>query len=396
MAANTAVRPSKSLKATKRSYKKAEAPVFQGIVKTFHLESIFTDDKDLALKTMGAIVLGYGFGIPFCKNMLTLSYPVQDELTREGESWASARYTNGRNDILFSAFWVIAFTYIRALFMKSYFTPLGKRLGIRGSKLERFEEQMYILVYYFISWTSGMYLMYKSPYWMDTDHYWVGYPHNKLSGEFKAYYLIQLGYWVQQFYVVNTDMKRKDYWAMLIHHVITCALIGGSYMAHLTRIGNAILVVMDVSDVFLAIPKVLKYQGYTTICDYLFGLFVVSWAITRHYLFPIIIMSLYNGPQKFLDMKWEPENDKFVNLNVQRGFLALLYSLEAVLCFWFLLIFKVIYKMFNGASADDNRSHDEDSEEETAEIDEKSTVQSGVDAKKASAPSLQRANGKKA
>ncbi|KAF9200190.1 sphingosine N-acyltransferase lag1 [Haplosporangium sp. Z 27] len=320
---------------------------------------------------MGAILLGYALGNTTCKNMVTLSYPVHDELTREGESWLNARYTAGLKDFMFSGFWIIAFTYIRALLMKSYFTPLGKYLGIRGSKLERFEEQMYILFYYAISWSSGMYLMYKSPHWMNTDHYWIGYPHNKITGEFKAYYLIQFGFWLQQIYVVNTDMKRKDYWAMLIHHFITCTLIGASYIFNLTRIGNAILVVMDVSDVFLAIPKILKYQGYSAICDYLFGLFVVSWAITRHYLFPIIIMSLYNKPQKFMDMKWEPEKGKYMDLTVQRGFLALLYGLEAVLCFWFLMIFKVIYKMFNGAAADDNRSHDEDSGEEDEVENEK-------------------------
>ncbi|KAF9992245.1 sphingosine N-acyltransferase lag1, partial [Entomortierella chlamydospora] len=155
MPTNTAVRPSKNLK-SKRPYKKAEAPVFQGIVKSLHLESIFTDDKDLALKAMGVILLGYGLGNSFCKNMVTLSYPVQDELTREGESWFTARFTNGPNDLIFTSFWIIAFTYIRALLMKSYFAPIGKRWGIRGSKLERFEEQMYILVYYAISWSSGM------------------------------------------------------------------------------------------------------------------------------------------------------------------------------------------------------------------------------------------------
>ncbi|ORY89582.1 TLC domain-domain-containing protein [Lobosporangium transversale] len=325
--------------------------------------------------------------------MLKLSYPVQDELTQPGESWLTARYTKGPNDLAFVAFWIIAFTYIRALFMKTYFTPLGKKLGIRGSKLERFEEQMYILVYYIISWCSGMYLMYNSPYWMNTDHYWIGYPHYKITGAFKAYYLIQFGYWLQQIYVVNTDMKRKDHLAMLIHHFITCTLIGWSYVTHLTRIGNAILVVMDVSDVFLAIPKVLRYQGYSAVCDYLFGLFVISWAITRHYLFPIIIMSLYNKPQMFLDMKWDPENHKYMSVNVQRAFLALLYGLEAVLCFWFLMIFKVIYKMFNGAPADDNRSHDEDSgEEETveSEVVEKRSVSSAASGTK------KRANGKKA
>ncbi|KAG0251748.1 sphingosine N-acyltransferase lag1 [Mortierella polycephala] len=383
MAKNTSARPNKDLKgATKRPQKKATAPVFQGFVKTLGLSKYFTDDKDLSLKIMGVILLGSALGNSYCRNMTTLSYPVQDELTRDDEGWLNARYYKGRNDLAFVSFWIIFFIYFRALVMKSYFNPMGKRLNIRGAKLERFEEQGYILVYYIVSWSIGMYLMYNSPHWMNTDHYWIGYPHHILSGEFKAYYLIQFGFWLQQIYVVNNDMKRKDYYAMLAHHFITCFLIGGSYAFHLTRIGNAILVVMDVSDVFLAIPKMLKYQGYTAICDYLFGLFVISWAITRHYLFPIIIMSLYHGPQTFLEMKWEPENEEFLSLNIQRGFLALLYGLEAVLCFWFLMIFKVIYKMFNGAAADDNRSHDEESEEEGVKGDDVQMEKLGVSAQK--------------
>ncbi|KAF9411045.1 sphingosine N-acyltransferase lag1, partial [Podila epigama] len=130
------------------------------------------------------------------------------------------------------------------------------------------------------------------------------------------------------------------------------------------------------------IPKMLKYQGYSTICDYLFGLFVISWGITRHYLFPIIIMSLYYGPQKFLDMAWEPAKGKLLNVTTQNAFLAFLFGLEAVLCFWFLMIFKVIYKMFNGAAADDNRSHDEESAEEIEEDIKNLAV--NADAKKAS------------
>ncbi|KAG0298342.1 sphingosine N-acyltransferase lag1 [Dissophora globulifera] len=401
MPTNTSTKPSKDLKPSrsKRPPKKAEAPVFQGVVKYFRLERLFRDDRDLSVKLIGAILAGSALGIPFCQKMTKLSYPVQDELTVPGESWVSARYVKGPNDLAFVAFWIIAFTYIRALFMKSLFTPLGKSLGIRGAKLERFEEQMYIMVYYAISWTSGMILLYNSPYWMNTDHYWIGYPHNKISGIFKTYYLVQFGFWMQQFYVLNTDMKRKDYWAMLAHHFITSALIGGSYSVHLTRIGHAILIVMDVADVFLAIPKILRYQGYTTICDYLFGLFVISWAYTRHYLFPIIIMSLYNKPQKFLDMKWEPESSKYLDPTVQNIFLGLLYGLEAVLCFWFLMIFKVIYKMFNGAQADDNRSHDEDSGEDEieSEIVEKLAVQGkGIGAEKDTTVLKQRNGGKKA
>ncbi|KAI8594485.1 hypothetical protein EDD21DRAFT_421669 [Dissophora ornata] len=160
MPPNTSTKPSKDLKAaaapTKRPRKKADAPVFQGIVKSLHLESLFKDDKDLSLKLIGSILLGAGFGNATLKSMTLLSYPVQDELTVPGESWLTALYTKGPKDLAFVAFWIIAFTYIRALFMKSYFNPMGRYLGIRGSKLERFEEQMYIIVYYVVSWTSGM------------------------------------------------------------------------------------------------------------------------------------------------------------------------------------------------------------------------------------------------
>ncbi|KAG9067953.1 sphingosine N-acyltransferase lag1 [Linnemannia hyalina] len=373
MAKNATRSQQKDPKVAKRSSKKATAPVFAGFVKTLGLQKFFRDDRDLAIKMVGSILLGSFLGNGVCRKMTSLSYPVQDELTIEGEPWYTARFTKGWDDLYLVGFWIIAFTYIRIAIMKSFLNPFGKKLGIRGSKLERFEEQGYIVFFYIISWSCGVALMYNSPHWLNTDHFWIGYPHNKPNGAFKAYYLIQFGFWLQQFYVLNTDMKRKDYMAMLIHHFITSALIGFSYIVHLTRIGNAILIVMDVSDVFLAVPKMLKYQGYTTICDVLFGLFVISWAYTRHYLFPIIIMSLYNGPQKFLDMEWAPEQDKYMSLNVQRGFLALLYGLEAVLCFWFLMIFKVIYKMFKGGAADDNRSHDEESEEEevSAEVVEK-------------------------
>lgn len=89
--------------------------------------------------------------------MTRLSYKVEDELSNSDDSWWNARYAKGVDDLWFVGFWIIAFTFIRAFVMKGYFNPLGRRLGIRGeAKLERFEEQGYILFYYAISWTCGM------------------------------------------------------------------------------------------------------------------------------------------------------------------------------------------------------------------------------------------------
>jgi acyl-CoA-dependent ceramide synthase len=116
---------------------------------TFHI-------SDMALKLAGSILIGSFLGNGVCRKMTTLQYPVKDELTVEGQPWYSARYTNGWDDLYFVGFWIIAFTYIRIAIMQSWLNPLGKKLGIRGSKLERFEEQGYIIFYYVISWTCGM------------------------------------------------------------------------------------------------------------------------------------------------------------------------------------------------------------------------------------------------
>ncbi|KAF9975664.1 sphingosine N-acyltransferase lag1 [Actinomortierella ambigua] len=346
----------------------ASEPCWGGVVHTFHLQKLFHDDRDLAFKALVTIIFGSVIGIPLFRKMLFMSYPVAEE--HEGKAankWFQSMYGKGRDDLYFVTFWIIVFTYFRMLVMKDVFYPLARKFGIRGSKIERFAEQGYIVLYYVVSWASGMTLMYNSPYWMNTDHYWIGFPFDKLTGAMKAYYLVQFAFWLQQFYVLHTDMKRRDHNAMLIHHIITSLLIGGSYYFHVTPIGNAILVIMDVADVFLAVPKMLKYIGFRVVCDVLFGLFVVAWAYTRHYLFVIVIRSLIYRSHLFMDMSWKPEENKMFTPVVKNGFVTLLVGLELVLCFWFLMILKVIYKMFNGASADDNRSHDEESELEEAD-----------------------------
>ena len=53
--------------------------------------------------------------------------------------------------------------------------------------------------------------------------------------------------------MVNIEKRRKDHVQMSVHHVITIALIVGSYACNLTRAGNVVLCLMDLSDIFLAV-----------------------------------------------------------------------------------------------------------------------------------------------
>jgi len=85
---------------------------------------------------------------------------------------------------------------------------------------------------------------------------WAEYPQVENSGDFKAYYLVELAFWLQQVFVLNIEARRKDFWQMLTHHLVTCALIFMSYTYNVTRVGNAIICVMDFSDILLSVPPI--------------------------------------------------------------------------------------------------------------------------------------------
>lgn len=97
--------------------------------------------------------------------------------------------------------------------------------------------------------------MYNSGYWFNYHELWVGWPNRELDGLFKWYYLVQFAFWLQQIVVVNIEERRKDYYEMFIHHIITSVLLFTSYGYHQAKVGNTILCLMDVADIFLPVSN---------------------------------------------------------------------------------------------------------------------------------------------
>lgn len=59
------------------------------------------------------------------------------------------RYAKGLQDLVFVAYHIIVFSFIRQFTLFNIIHPLGLRLGLkRGLKLERFGEQAYAVLYY--------------------------------------------------------------------------------------------------------------------------------------------------------------------------------------------------------------------------------------------------------
>lgn len=78
---------------------------------------------------------------------------------------------------------------------------------------------------------------------------WTNWPSREISGTMKFYFLTQWAFWVQQLLISLIEKQRKDHWMMMVHHLITIALVVASYSYHFTRVGNVTMIIMDVVDI---------------------------------------------------------------------------------------------------------------------------------------------------
>jgi acyl-CoA-dependent ceramide synthase len=180
-----------------------------------------------------------------------LAYPLD---TPAGEP---VQYGKGKADFAFVAFYTIVLSFTREFLMQRMIRPLAIRLGIlRKAKQARFMEQFYTAMYFAIFGPFGLYVMRRSPVWyFNTNAMFEGFPHRTHEAVFKAYYLLQASYWAQQAIVLllMLEKPRKDFKELVLHHVVTLALIWLSYRFHFTYMGIAVYITMDISDFFLAV-----------------------------------------------------------------------------------------------------------------------------------------------
>jgi len=139
------------------------------------------------------------------------------------------------------------------------------------------------------------------------------------------------------------------------------------------------------------VAKCLKYLGYHTICDVMFGVFMVSWLVARHFMYLAVCYSVWahtpetmptgcfkggkggsvTGPfeaptdQGFgylLEPLWDSEGLFCYNETVKWSFLSMLLFLQCLTVMWFSMIIRVAIKVLKGAPAEDVRSDDEGGE----------------------------------
>ncbi|TVY55617.1 Sphingosine N-acyltransferase-like protein FUM18 [Lachnellula cervina] len=306
----------------------------------------------------------------------------------------TGKYAAGHNDFFFISFCIVLFAGIRAAFMKYVLVPLATVSGTTTRKnVTKFSEQGWIFTYYTIFCPLGMYIYYKSPYFLNMEELWTSWPQRELNGLTKAYILAEGAYYVKEIVVLHIQGRRKDYWEMMGHHVVTVGLIYVSYAYHQTRVGHLILMLMDFIDLVLPLAKCLKYLGFTTLCDIMFGVFVVSWLFTRHVFYLLTCWSVYsdiprlitpacykgtadqlegplplpNGWSHLLEPFRDLAGTVCFNNNMMFGFLCFLLFIQILQIMWSISIFRIVVRVLQGNNAEDVRSDMEDEEEEQQE-----------------------------
>ncbi|KAF6212790.1 hypothetical protein GE061_010499 [Apolygus lucorum] len=218
----------------------------------------------------------------------------------------------------------------------------------KPSTLAKFCENSWRCLYYSFSFVYGLWCLWDKPWLWNIDECWTNYPHQSIDNDVWWYYIISLSfYWsltISQF----SDVKRKDFWQMFVHHNATIALMAFSWVCNLCRVGTLVLLIHDCADIFLEAAKMAKYAKYQKLCDAIFGLFTVLWLVTRIGIYPVWILysTTIRAPRIV--------NTMFPAYYIFNGLLLLLLCLHL---FWTHLILKIAYiALLHGQMEGDIRS----------------------------------------
>lgn len=185
-----------------------------------------------------------------------------------------------------------------------------------------------------------------------------GIPPDHATRDMRAYYVCEFGYYAAMFLIIFTKKRKKDFWEMVFHHVVTSFLISLSYTFWHHRIGVIVMLLHNAFDPWLNIAKCAHYLfsgPLHAIADVSFGLGAVIFLISRLIMYPIAIyFAWFHASPVAGESLWEALLEEWV----LKLLLCFLYPIHI---FWFVLILKVAKKaLVGGAVQGDERSDSED------------------------------------
>ncbi|CAI4228677.1 unnamed protein product [Auanema sp. JU1783] len=240
------------------------------------------------------------------------------------------------------------------------------RGGFMGnSKFKRVAECGWRLCFYVFAFTLGFYVLYDTPQFQDVKECWRDWPYHHLPGSVWWYYIIEASFYWSLFYgTLFFDVRRGDFYQMMLHHAVTIVLLYISWSMNMVRIGTLILFSHDAADIFIEGTKIVRYAGWKMIVNCSFVIFLFVWISTRLVYYPFwVLWSVWFDAPSLIQTDYEWSNIS-QSPHVPRLLMVMLSTLLVLHIYWTYLILLVAYRSTKGAGVDDVREDDSDSEDD--------------------------------
>lgn len=266
-----------------------------------------------------------------------------------GRIFASLEFKEPIDIPVTSAFYVaVLFTlarYTLQFLLTTVFREVVPRNEKREENAKRCSESAVKLAYYIFSWFWLLKVVKSLGIWEDTLSCIEFYPY-PVTFSIMGVYVWELGFYISGLVCHFTiETRRKDFWEMALHHLVTICLIAGSVHMQYERIGLMILLLHDISDIFLETGKIFTYLDNDPVATIAFLGLIVTWFVARCVYFPL----------KILRSVWV-EHVGYMKIPYGEHFGVLLLILQVLNIFWFCLLLNMAYKkLFEGAEIEDTR-----------------------------------------
>ncbi|CAF1139737.1 unnamed protein product [Adineta ricciae] len=268
-----------------------------------------------------------------------------------------------RSDVLCIILISVFFTLMRYKFQSIVSKKFTKWIQLTLANEKKFSESAWKFLFYTWAWCYCCYLVkYRYNYFDEPYSVWDNWSAGMfVPFDIKILYFIQCGFYIHSIYAtLYLDSKRKDFYIMILHHVITATLIFVSYAIRYHRVGLLVLFCHDIADIWLELTKIVRYlntkqDNRFEQASYLgFSLLVVCWFTFRLYWYPLKV--LYStgvvAVYRTLDR----------GLHLYLPFNILLWILFLLNIYWFFLILKVLQNVVCGRLTQSGDVREEDEE----------------------------------
>lgn len=175
-----------------------------------------------------------------------------------------------------------------------------RRAQDKPTKLRKLNESLWRFLHYSISVAFGMFVLLDKSWLWEIKECWLGYPYQVLNSEIRWYYLFSIAAYWSQIASHFLDTRRKDFWMLIVHHIVALLLLLMSWICNFHRVGSLVLVTLDFAEIFLEAAKMAKFSNHHKLCNGIFIIFIIAWFAARLGLYLRIIYSaIFDVPYIF-------------------------------------------------------------------------------------------------